>query len=54
LADALAGGIREILAYPSLTCNNEVISRTVWPWPDIIITIARRNLTGCLAVLVTR
>jgi hypothetical protein len=30
------------------------MSRTAWPWPDIVTTIARRILTGSFAVLVTR
>jgi hypothetical protein len=30
----------------SLTRNNEVMSRTVWPWPNIITTSARRNRIG--------
>src|SRR5690242_17333015 len=30
------------------------MSRTVWPWPDIITTIARRNRTGFFALRVIR
>jgi hypothetical protein len=30
------------------------MSRTVWPWPDIITTIARRIRTGSFDVLVIR
>jgi hypothetical protein len=38
----------------ALTCNNEVMTPTAWPWPDINTTIARRILTGSFAVLVSR
>jgi hypothetical protein len=33
-----------------LTCSNDVMSRTVWPWADIRTTIARRSRIGSFAV----
>lgn len=38
----------------ALSCVNVLMSRTVWPWPDISTTTARRSLTGSFAARATR
>ncbi|MDX3762010.1 MULTISPECIES: hypothetical protein [Streptomyces] len=40
--------------WSALTCINEVMSGTDWPWADIITKMARRSFTGSFAVRLIR